>query len=227
MKKATVSIVLGLIIVACGVLYGGQVLGLWAGYRGSLDGWWTLFIIVPCILSIITGGINIFNSIGTGVGVLLLLSQQNVFEHGLGYELIIPFVLVVFGLNMLLRKTMKFNKAGNSGVFVGSRGDNFFAVLGGNSPQFNGIDFRGANLFAIFGKVDLKLQNSIVRRDCVINTYCVFGGTEISLPKNVRVIISSTPIFGGINNQFTSEPRENQTTVLIRAFTVFGNIEIK
>lgn len=227
MKKATVSVILGLIIVACGVFYGGQALGFWAGYRGSLDGWWTLFIIVPCILSIFTSGINIFNTIGTGVGVLILLSEQRIFENGLGYKLIIPFVLVVFGFTMLLKKPIRLNKEGNSGVFAGSKGDSFFAILGGNSPQFNGIDFRGANLYAIFGSVDLKLQNAIIRRDCVINTYSVFGGAEITLPKNVRVIINSTPIFGGVDNQFVSEAKDNPPTVLIRIFSVFGGIEIK
>ena len=227
MKKAAVSVILGLIIVACGVFYGGQAMGFWIGYKVSLDGWWTLFIIVPCVLSIFTSGINIFNSIGTGVGVLILLSEQNIFGNGLGYKLIAPFLLVVFGLSMLLKKPIRLNKEGNSGVFAGSKGENFFAVLGGNSPQFNGVDFRGANLYAIFGRVDMKLQNAIIRRDCVINTYSVFGGAEISLPKNVRVIVNSTPIFGGVDNQFVSEGKENPPTVLIRAFTVFGGTEIR
>ncbi len=227
MKKGAVSVILGLIIIACGVFYGGQALGYWAGYKVTFDGWWTLFIIVPCILSIFTSGINIFNSLGTGIGVLILLSEQHIFENDLGYKLIIPFVLVVFGLSILLKRPIRLNKEGNSGVFAGSKGENFFAVLGGNSPQFNGVDFRGANVYAIFGSVEMKLQNAIIRRDCVINTYSVFGGAEISLPKNVKVIVNSTPIFGGVDNQFVSEANENPPTVLIRAFTVFGGTEIK
>ena len=226
MKKGAVSVVLGLIIVACGIFYGGQALGYWTGYKVTFDGWWTLFIIVPCVLSIFTSGINTFNSIGTGVGVLLLLSEQGVLENDTGYKLIIPFVLIVFGLSVLLKKPIRFNKEGNSGIFAGSRGDNYFAVFGGNSPQFNGFDFRGANVFAVFGSVEMKLQNAIIRRDCTINSYSVFGGTEIALPKNVRVIVNSMPILGGVDNRFTSEAIENSPTVHIRAISVFGGTDI-
>jgi len=161
------------------------------------------------------------------VGVLLLLSAQAVFKDGLGYKLIIPYILVIFGLSLILKRPIRFNKRGNNGIFAGSRGEDYFAVFGGNTPQFDGIEFRGANAYAIFGGVDLKLQNSIIRRDCIINSYTVFGGTDIILPKNVKVIVNSTPIFGGVENRFVSEAGENSPTVLIRAISIFGGTDIK
>jgi len=47
------------------------------------------------------------------------------------------------------------------------------------------------------------------------------------LPKNVRVIVNSTPIFGGVENSFISEAADNAPTVLIRALSVFGGTDIK
>ena len=227
MRKSTVSIILGLLVILGGIYFGGQVLGYW-DYKVSFDGWWTLFIIVPCIISIFTSGLNFFNSVGTGIGILFLLSEQEVLKNDLGYQLIIPYIMVVFGLSLIFRKSTKGSKEGNNGIFAGSKGENFFAVFGGNTPQFDGIDFRGANAYAIFGGVDLRLQNAIIKRDCVINTYSIFGGTDIILPRNVRVIVNSTPVFGGVDNRFVSEAADNNApTVLIRALSVFGGTDIK
>lgn len=227
MKKSTVSIILGLLIVVLGAFFGAQALGYLEEYRVSLSGWWTLFIIVPCVISIVNSGLNSFNTIGAGVGVLLLLSAQGVFLGTVGYQLIIPYVLVVFGFSLILKKPIRFRKQSNNGIFAGNKGENYFAVFGGNTPNFEGVDFRGANAYAIFGGVDLKLQNAIIRRDCVINSYSIFGGTDIILPKNVRVIVDSTPIFGGVENRFFSEAIDNAPTVLIRAISIFGGTDIK
>jgi len=227
MKKSTVSVILGLLVVAFGVFFGLQALGYLQSFKVTFDGWWTLFIIVPCIISIVNSGLNLFNTIAVGVGVLLLLSEQGVFQDGLGYKLMIPFVIIVFGLSIIFKKPIRLNKEGNNGIYAGNQGENYFAVFGGNTPNFNGVDFRGANVYAIFGGVELKLQNANIRRDCVINSYTVFGGTDIILPKYVRVIVNSTPIFGGVDNRFTSEAGENPPTVLIRAVSVFGGTDIK
>ena len=47
------------------------------------------------------------------------------------------------------------------------------------------------------------------------------------LPKNVKVIVDSMPIFGGVDNRFVSEAGDNAPTVLIRAISVFGGTDIK
>jgi len=227
MKKSTVSVILGLLVVAFGVFFGLQALGYLKEVKVTFDGWWTLFIIVPCVISIVNSGLNLFNTIAVGVGVLLLLSEQGVFQNDLGYKLMIPYVMVIFGLSIIFKRPIKLNKEGNNGIFAGNQGENYFAVFGGNTPNFNGVDFRGANAYAIFGGVELKLQNANIRRDCIINSYTVFGGTDIILPKNVKAIVNSTPIFGGVDNRFLSEAGENAPTVLIRAISVFGGTDIK
>lgn len=228
MRKKTVSVIMGLLVVAGGIFFGAQVLGYWPEYKVSFDGWWTLFIIVPCIISIFNSGLNMFNSIGTGLGILFLLNEQGVLKDNIGYRLSIPYVLIVFGLSLILRRSSIAPKEGNNGIFAGSKGQNYFAVFGGNTPQFNGVEFRGANAYAVFGGVDLKLQNAIIRRDCVINAYSIFGGTDIILPKNVRVVVSSIPVFGGVENRFVSEAAEGGApTVFIRAVSIFGGTDIK
>lgn len=225
MKKRILSIILGILIIAIGVIYGGNILGLW-DLSINLDGWWTLFIIVPCVMSIFTGGLNIVNSVGAAIGVLLLLDAQDVIRDNLGPALIVPIIIIAIGLGVLFRGRGRSSK-GYNGVFAGNRDENYFAIFGGSSPQFSGEVFRGANAYAIFGGVDLRLRDAIIKRDCTINVYSIFGGTDIFLPPNVRVVVSSTPIFGGVENNFISSANEAAPTVYIRALSVFGATEIK
>ena len=59
----------GLIFIVVGVVLAGNVFNFW---HVSLffDGWWTLFIIIPCVFSMFQGGVNVSNVLGTAVGVL-------------------------------------------------------------------------------------------------------------------------------------------------------------
>ncbi len=225
MKRNTVTVIIGLLVIAGGIFYAGNVMGYW-DTNFSFDGWWTLFIILPCVLSMCTSGINLLNCIGVGVGILLLLSAQGVFPNNLGYKLIAPLVIVLLGLSLIFKKPMKFNKEGNNGIFASSHGDKHFAVFGGNTPRLDGVIFRGASAYAVFGGIDLKLSKSIIKRDCAINAYSIFGNTDIILPDNVRVVVSSMPIIGSLQNTFKSEVQDNAPTVYIRAISVFGSTEI-
>ncbi len=54
---------------------------------------------------------------------------------------------------------------------------------------------------AVFGGVDLNLKDARIYHDVVINVTSVFGGGEILVPPNVKVKVSSLPIFGGVSNR--------------------------
>lgn len=227
MKKRISYIIIGLIIIGVGVLYAGDILGVW-DVNFSFEGWWTVFIIAPAVISMVSGGINSINVIIAGIGILLFVGARDALPNDAAYKLIFPFVIVVFGFSILLKKTQKPTEKSNNGLYAGDSGENYFAVFGGNAPQFKGLDFRGANTFAIFGGIDLRLTESYIKRDCIINAYSIFGGTDIFLPKNVIAKVSSTPVFGGVDNKFVSGVEgQNAPTVYIRAVSVFGGVEIK
>lgn len=225
MSKKALSALLGIAVLAFGVLYAGNVIGFW-DVNFSFDGWWTLFLIIPCAISVINGGVHVVNSMGLIIGVLMLLSEQNVLKENLGYKLIVPAILIAIGFSIIFRKTTG-NAEGTNGVFAGSSGENFFAVFGGNAPNFTGEIFRGANAYAIFGGVDLRLRDAVIKRDCKINVYSIFGGSDIFLPENVKCVVSSLPIFGGVDNAFVSSASEGAPTVYIYAVSVFGATDIK
>ena len=76
--KQTKAIIWGLAIVALGVIFGGNALGLF-NFDLFFDGWWTLFIIVPSAVSLITDKEKFSALFTLAVGVVLLLAAQHVF----------------------------------------------------------------------------------------------------------------------------------------------------
>ena len=68
-----------------------------------------------------------------------------------------------------------------------------------NAASFDKEEFKGKNLDAIFGGIDLDLRGAKITSDVVINASAVFGGIDIIVPENVKVKIKSNAIFGGVS----------------------------
>ena len=71
MKKAK-SILWGLVLAAAGVLLGLRALDI-VDFSIFFDGWWTLFLIVPCAIGLVTDRDKTGNLVGLAIGVFLLL----------------------------------------------------------------------------------------------------------------------------------------------------------
>ncbi len=235
MKKKITPILIGLTMIAIGVGVCGDIAELW-NFDLFFDGWWTLFIIIPSISSIVQHGFKLFNSIGLLFGVMFLLQQQDVIENVSFGKLLFPIFFIVCGILIIINaitNQIHFNKfvsshsSNNTKYKTSKDSKNEFAVFGGSAANYNNLEYHGGNCSAVFGGVDLDLTNAIITEDCIIQCQAIFGGIDILLPKNVKLETSSVPIFGGIDNTFTSCPDVNAPTVYVNAFCMFGGVDIK
>ena len=226
MRKKISNIFLGLVLIAVGVIYIGNIFELW-DFEIFFDGWWTLFIIIPCIKSFITNGFLVSNFIGLGIGVVLLLFAQDVLSFELCLKIIIPFCFICAGVALVLGSFIKKRKTDS--ILIGSKEvkNNATAIFGGSSPNFNDCEFNGITSSAIFGGVDINLKTAIIKEDCTINCTAIFGGIDIILPSNVKVKLADTSILGGVDNKFISSTDETAPTVSISSTCIFGGLEIK
>lgn len=219
------KIVWGLIFIALGILFAGNAFDLW-NFELFFDGWWTLFIIVPCAMGLFEKGFRTSSFIGLVIGVLLLLAAQDVLVWSMVGKLIIPIILIFIGLKIIFGK--KFNCGIGKFDGVNKNGlPNYTAIFGSNEVNFPYQTFIGANITSIFGGVELNLKDAIINDDVVINVFTIFGATDIIVPPNVKVKISSIPIFGGVSNKSNSIALENAPTVYINATCIFAGAEIK
>jgi len=224
--KKTGNILWGVILIAVGVLFALNALEI-TDIDIFFDGWWTVFIIVPCAVGLFTEQDKIGNLLGVAIGVFLLLCCQDVLSFSLLWKLLVPAVIIVIGLKMVFgglfgNKTHQIftaMKENGNAPRVGS------ATFSGCNLNYDGEVFEGAELSAVFGGVKCDLRRAIIDHDCAIQVSAVFGGVDILVPDTVNVKVSSNCIFGGISNKTVA--RQGVPTLYISGTAMFGGVDIK
>ncbi|NLG05118.1 MAG: cell wall-active antibiotics response protein [Clostridia bacterium] len=241
------NIILGIVLVVAGLGFAGNAFNLW-DFNLFFEGWWTLFIIIPCAISIISRGPQKGSLIGLMIGIVLLMLARDIIRWNTIGNLIIPFILVVVGLGIILdtrnHKKNRFNNQDDYCEFVdsttveggstasqgtqepGKRKD-ICAIFAGRKITYENENFYGANIDAVFGGVELDLRRAYMNGNIEISLTSVFGGVTIFMPDNVRVIVDSVPIFGGVTNHAVNTVGDVRATIHVNATCMFGGAEIK
>ena len=130
-----------------------------------------------------------------------------------------------------------FNGTRKGTIFSTSEGvigkDGFYSravVFGGAEDVFLEPVFRGGEVSAVFGGVELDLRKTTLPEgDTHLDVSVVFGGMELILPKEWKVINEVSSAFGSVEdgrkNQHTVEVDESRR-LIIRGVVVFGGMEI-
>lgn len=224
MRSRLGNILWGLVFILVGIGFAGNVLYGW-NFTIFFQGWWTLFIIVPCIISIVQKGFRMGNSIGLCVGILLFLSDR--YDSDLIGELFFPIILILIGVSFIFKNSAFLHGDAKRAREVNTDGMiDITAVFGSRKEQYNQEEFRGAVVNAIFGGMVLDLRNAVITRDVTINCSAIFGGIDIYVPNNVQVKVIGTSIFGGVNNKVLS-PVNTDAILYINATCMFGGVDIK
>ena len=225
MKKVS-SIIWGVVLVVAGVLFALNALNI-TNINIFFNGWWTLFIIIPCAVGLFTEREKTGNIIGIAVGVFLLLCCHHVLSFSMLWKLLVPGIIVVIGLKMVLNGFVG-NKANEIIANMKGKGDNpraCCATFSACNLNYDGEEFEGAELTAVFGSVKCDLRSAIIEKDCAIHVSAIFGGVDILVPDNINVKVSSNSIFGGTSNK--TAVRQNAPTIYISSTCMFGGVEIK
>lgn len=226
MRIKTSNILWGAFFIILGLGFAGNAFNMW-NFNIFFDGWWTLFIIIPCGISLIQNGFKISNLIGLMIGIMLLLAAQGVVEGNVLGKLIVPFIFVLIGLSMIFKNLFRGEHGGHIDIKYQGGNSEHSAIFSGGRYQVTGEKFMGTTMNAIFGGVDLDLRNAIIDEDVVINATAVFGGINIYVPSNVKVKVSNVPIFGGVDNKAFNSPDPNAPTIYLNSTCMFGGIDIK
>jgi len=227
MKRVN-QVVWGVILIAIGVLIGLKAFGV-IDIDLFFDGWWTLIIIIPSVMGLFSGSDITGNIIGICVGVFLLLCCQDVLTFTMMWKLIIPVIIIIFGIKLIFGSCFDKKMSDAMKKLSNYSGNKSYgtAVFSGDKMIFNGETFEGAELNAIFGGIKCDLRNAIINQDCAIDATALFGGIDIFVPNNVNIKVSSTSLFGGVSNKVVSPYIEAVPTIYIKGTCMFGGVDIK
>ena len=96
------NILWGIVLIVLGLIMGANSLGI-VNVDLFFAGWWTLFIIVPCVIGLITEKDKAGYIVGIVVGVILLLSIQNVISTDMIWKLALPVILIIVGISFFFK----------------------------------------------------------------------------------------------------------------------------
>lgn len=227
MKKVS-KILWGVAFIVVGVIFALNAFGI-TDIELFFDGWWTLFIIIPCLIGLFSEREKIGSIIGLAVGVFLLLCCQNVLDFDTLWKLAVPAIIVIIGLKLILgavfgdkaAKMLESSRKNGENIRIGC------ATFSGQNMNFHGEHFDGAELTAVFGGVKCDLRNAVIDRDCAINATSIFGGIDIIVPDTVNIKISSNSVFGGVSDKVNRPAIPGTVTVYVNATCMFGGVDIK
>lgn len=224
--KNNKSIIWGIILVMVGVIYGLNSLNI-VDINLFFPGWWTLFIIVPCVIGLVTDGDKTGSIIGVIIGVLLFLGANDIIDYDLIWKLIFPLIIIVVGLSLIFKDRFNSKITKRIEDIADNKNNGVTAVFSGEDVSFNNRVFTGINLTSIFGSIKCDLRGAKIKKDVVINAYSFFGGTDILVDDNVKIAVSSTSIFGGVDNKKKNNDSTSDITIYVNAICIFGGIDIK
>lgn len=140
-------------------------------------------------------------------------------------DFILPIIIIVIGAWFLLpRKKYDGDGTLNNDSFVKQ-----IVLFSGAEITNESRNFQGADLFALFGGIDLDLKGADIKpgEKVKIDVFTGFGGTTIVVPEGWRVKVTGIPLFGGWSNKARRGDVESGIDLEISAFIAFGGLEIK
>ncbi len=221
MKKVK-GVIYGLIVVAIGVVLGLNALKI-TDIDLFFDGWWTLLIIVPSALSLLTSHNKWSGIVGVLVGVVLLLNCRDILDFALLWKIVLPVLIIAIGLKIIFSNLFKKKPFPKLSATV----KNNVALFSGQEYKYVGEIFKGSVYTAVFGGIECDLRGAMIENNAVIDANAVFGGIDILLPENVNVKIKSTALFGGVDSEDHKNSDENVITVYVNAKALFGGVDVK
>ena len=194
------------------------------------NGWWTLFIIIPSFIGLLTDKDKLSNLFVLLIGVFLLLGVNNIIDINLLLKLIFPIILIFIGLSII------FNNINNKDIDKDIREINqsnsdvrkSIAIFSEQNVNFQKEEFKGIDVVAVFGSSNLDLRNIKLASNQVINVVTIFGGLDIITDESYNISVRETSVFGGIDDSRTNSQKDDKKkTIIINAICVFGGVDIK
>lgn len=195
-------------------------------FGGIMANWWPAILVIIGLIKL-QGQDRGAGLIFILIGVLFLLTTHDVIGWGSIWRLW-PLVLIIIGLSMVFKGRRSNWKLTNEST-IGNDFIHSNAVFGGAEHTITSQNFRGGETMALFGGVELDLRGAKISPDgCKIHATALFGGVEIIVPTDWNVILTGTPIFGGIESKSRSmADAKTGKDIYIHCTVAFGGVEIK
>jgi hypothetical protein len=223
--RVTGRLVFGLVLVACGLMWTLENLGV-PGVDEILR-WWPAALVVYGVIRLT--GLDGTRRVVSGSLVMLIGFYMLARELGIVRISIFrlwPVWLIIVG-SILVWRSMRGPGAGRD-LSDRSSYPRPFAFMGGNARKVESQDFVGLEATAVMGGVEADLTGARPRgREVVAEVFAWWGGIELVVPEDWHVVSEVTPVMGGVEDSTHFAGGEQATTLVVRGLVVMGGVEIR
>ena len=225
MKKTALKVIIGVIILAVGVILLGSLFGFW-----QLDlffkGWWALAIMLAAIIFMVSDRPNIVNVFMLLFGGAAFLREREILipkDANLGL-IALGILVVAVGIKIIISavssKTTPVVSTEN-GKTTASGGNTSFTD---KTVDLSGLEFSTASYEVSFGSLTIDLSSSTFAPNAELGITCSFGKTTIYVsPETTVSVKDNDTAFGAVKNTAkTSDP----PALSVSAAVSFGSVEI-
>ncbi len=215
----------GVLLLLVGLLFLADTTGFFRYV--NFNAWYIIGTFWPLILVFLGIRVLLNNNI-TAATVLIVLGLvfllTNLFNWNF-FALLWPLLIIAIGLSILFKKESP--RVNSGSVYSEEDVVNETIVFWGVDKVVSSKNFKGGEIDVAFGGCKLDLRDAKISKDGArLNVNAAFGGVEILVPKNCRVVTNGTGFLGGWSPQV--KPSEVTEPVLeITGVAAFGGVEIK
>jgi predicted membrane protein len=229
LRPVTSRLIFGLVVIALGVLFTLDNLGVLEA--GEILRWWPALLLAYGVTRL-TG---LYGRRNTVPGIVFTLAGALLLLHEFGLIHVNPWdfwpvVLVVLGASMVAGATRRARDAATppgSGVASDSTLSTF-AMWSGIERKVVSLDFRGGDVTAIMGGVEIDLrQAKMPGGRAVIDVTVMWGGVELYVPGDWTVTVEALPLMAGIEDATRAPAGEIRGNLVLKGVVLMGGVEIK
>lgn len=102
-----------------------------------------------------------------------------------------------------------------------------FALMGGNALTSGSQEFRGGDLAAVMGGLELDLRSArLAPEGAVLDVFAMWGGIDIHVPEGWAIESQVLPVMAAFEDQTRPATEPSAPKLLIRGLVLMGGIEV-
>lgn len=144
-----------------------------------------------------------------------------------------PILIILFGLYIILKrdrhKSIPVDSPNYSDLDIDFIDE--VTILGSGRKSINSQNFKGGKVTTILGGADIDLhQSNLAEGQNSLELTAIFGGIDLIVPRDWKVIVNVTSIFGGFDDKRVlnaNQVYESNKVLIIRGTVIFGGGDLK
>ena len=237
MRNNNIRIVVGAFIIVYGMLALIDNMHLFG--MSDLISFWPTFFIFVGVLKLAqtrTQQDYVVGAVMLGIGFLLLLDHLGFIYFGM--RQLWPLLLIGAGVLVIFRGRFDMRLGLHAGASGFRRGDapyvsadpnstlNVVAVISGSKIRKESPDFKGGEITAVMGGVEINLRQASIQTEAVLHLFVTCGGVVLKVPPDWTVICNAVPVMGGIDDKTVPPPAVTKRLIL-EGHIVMGAVEVR